>query len=153
MVRHGKSLALLALVSFAALSQESDDGSASAQPMPQMQTHMQAMQEQMARIHGTEDPAERQRLMTEHMTAMHQGMAMMGQMMQGGMSPGSMQQCQSGDTECQLGQMQTQQRMMGQQMGMMQQMMQQMMDHMMEGQAQPAEPLDGAATEDHEEHH
>lgn len=70
----------------------------------QMQAHMQQMRGLMQRIHGASDPAERQRLMAEHMQAMQQGMTMMGRMMGGGA--------------------------MGEHMSMMQMMMGQMRDHM-----------------------
>jgi hypothetical protein len=129
--------------------------------MAQMQKNMDAMHEQMARIHATQDPQERQRLMHEHMQNMHQGMMMMGQMGQGE----APRPCAAGDTECRMNQMQTQQQMMGQRMGMMQQMMQQMMEQMAAGQATepagsaeaPASPTAPAApdadAEGHEQHH
>jgi hypothetical protein len=104
-----------------------------AQPaaeMGQMQARMQEMQALMERIRNTSDPAERQRLMDEHMRAMHDGMAMMGRMGgQGGPGPGA--ECSQHDSECRMREMQREQRMMGERMGMMQMMMQQMMDQMM----------------------
>jgi len=113
---------------------------AAAQPAPDvghMQARMQEMQALMERIRNTSDPQERQRLMTEHMQAMHEGMTMMGRMMGGGMmggpgaGAGSRGECAQNDTECRMRQMQDEQRMMGERMGMMQMMMQQMMDQMM----------------------
>ena len=76
--------------------------------------------------------------MQEHMENLHQGMMMMGQMMQGGTTGSSMPQCQADDTQCRVNQMQMQQQMMSQQMGMMLQMMEQMM--------QRQELSDGGAT-------
>jgi hypothetical protein len=133
--------------------------------MAQMQRNMDAMHEQMARIHATQDPQERQRLMHEHMQNMHQGMTMMGQMMgpmgQGGEAPRA---CAEGDIECRMRQMQMQQQMMSQRMGMMQQMMQQMIEQISAGQAtEPAGPAETASptapgvpdaeAEDHAQHH
>lgn len=125
---------LLAVFSAATLAQEQGNGNGRRMPqmeqMQQMQGRMQAMQEQMARIHETEDPAERQRLMQEHMESMHQGMMTMGQMMQRGMAGNAMAPCDDGDTQCQMNRMQMSQRMMAQQMGMMHQMMEQMMQRL-----------------------
>jgi len=60
--------------------------------MQQMHDHMAKMQEFMATMQKTTDPAERQRLMDEHMKSMHGGMSMMrgmaGGMMQGMMGGG-----------------------------------------------------------------
>jgi hypothetical protein len=72
-----------------ALAQEPATPSA-GEPMAQVQRNMDAMREQMAQIHATQDPQERQRLMHEHMRSMHQGMMMMGQCM--GMMQQMMQQ-------------------------------------------------------------
>ena len=128
---------VLVFLSLGGLAQESEQEG--TQPTPQteqlrqMQTRMQGMREQMARIHATEDPEERQRLMQEHMQSMHEGMMMMGQMMRGPMAQRQPRQCQEGDAECRMNQMQMQQQMMGQRMGMMQEMMEQMMEQMMQG--------------------
>jgi hypothetical protein len=122
-----------------------------AEQMQQMQSHMQTMHEQMARIHAATDPEERQRLMQEHMRTMHEGMTMMGCMM-GPMAQGPAQQCQQGDNECRMDQMQMQQQMMGQRMGMMQQMMEQMMEIMMQAQ-EPATAPSGDAEQSHDSHH
>lgn len=138
MIMRKTLILLLAAFSAAAFSQEQGGDTASPRQMPQMQQmqgRMQAMQEQMARILETEDPAERQRLMQEHMQSMHQGMIMMGQMMHGGMPANSTSQCENDDTQCQVHRMQMQQQMMGRQMEMMQQMMMQMMEQMMQEQA------------------
>jgi periplasmic protein CpxP/Spy len=81
----------------------------------QMRDHMREMNEMMARIHRSDDPEERARLMREHMEMMGKGMAgMRGMMGKGmGMSPEQRQQ------------------MMEERMDMMQEMMEQMMEHMM----------------------
>ena len=110
--------------------------------MQQMQSRMQAMQALMSQIHSTQDPAERARLMQEHMQSLNQGMMMMGHMMQGPTGQGQ-GQCAQNDTQCQMHQMQMQQQMMGQRMGMMQMMMQQMMEHMSQEQGTEAPKGDG----------
>jgi hypothetical protein len=46
-------------------------------PMQEMHARMQAMQAQMQRIHQTEDPQERARLLAEHQESMNQTMAQM----------------------------------------------------------------------------
>jgi len=107
---------------------------AAAQPATEVghiHARMQEMQALMDRIRNTSDPEERQRLMDEHMRAMHDGMAMMGRMMgeQGG--PGRGAECSQNDSECRMRQMQGEQRMMAERMAVMQMMMQQMMDRMM----------------------
>ena len=131
-------------------------------PTPQdLQNRMQQMSEQMARIHSTQDPAERQRLMQEHMQSMNAGMMMMGQTMRGGMGPGQAQgqQCKSDDAACRLDKMQAQQDMMNGRMRMMQMMMQQMTEHMMQqqsgqpGNTTPAQPPAGQKPQDHDAHH
>lgn len=143
---------VLALLSLGGLAQESGQGTQPTPQTEQMQTRMQAMREQMARIHATEDPEERQRLMQEHMRSMHEGMMMMGRMMGGPGAQEPMRQCQEGDTECRMSQMQMQQQMMGQRMGMMQQMMEQMMEQMMQGGASDT-PEATPEGESQEEHH
>jgi len=64
--------------------------------MKQIQDHMAKMQEFMATMQKTTDPAERQKLSEEHTKAMQDGMAMMrgmsGGMMQGMMGGNMMQQ-------------------------------------------------------------
>jgi hypothetical protein len=47
-----------------------------------MHEHMQSMHEQMARIRAAKDPAERQRLVEEHMQSMQRHMQMMDRMPQ-----------------------------------------------------------------------
>jgi hypothetical protein len=66
-----------------------------AAAMPRMRDNMKKMQELMAKIHASKDPAERQQLMQQHSRAMHEQMQMMqamggGQdgMMGGGMKMG-----------------------------------------------------------------
>ena len=55
--------------------------------MMKMDRQMEKMRDLMKRIHATQDPQERQRLMQEHMQAMQEGMKMMrGMGMMGGMS-------------------------------------------------------------------
>ena len=98
---------------------------------------MADMQALMERLRGTQDPAERQRLMSEHMRLMREGMAAMGPMMpMGPMMHGAPRDqngerpCADNDTQCRMQRMQMQQGMMSQHMSMMQMMMQQMMEHM-----------------------
>lgn len=83
----------------------------------QMHSKMKAMQEQMAKIKGTSDPVERQRLMDEHMKSMKEGMSMMaGPMGNSGVGKGG-----GGTMSMRMDRMEGR-------MDMMQQMMQQMMD-------------------------
>ena len=147
------ALSLLPLVAAAQAPAEQNQGeTATAPEMQQMHSQMQTMREQMARIHATTDPKERQHLMQEHMRTMHEGMTIMGRMMQGPVTQEPVRQCSQGDTECRMDQMQMQQQMMGQRMGMMQQMMEQMMERMMQAQ-EPEAPAAGAEGESHESHH
>jgi len=96
----------------------------------QMQDAMKKMQEQMAKIRATSDPAERQKLMFEHMSTMRDAMGTMmkmggpgtGMMPGGGMMGGSSAAPAPGDVPGRMG-------MMEQRMGMMQMMMDQMMQH------------------------
>ncbi len=145
-----KTYVLIALSSFAFVcgAQPANDNQAPPQAAPgmqKMQGPMHDMQALMDRIHKTEDPQERQRLMREHMQSMQQGMMMMGQMMRAqGDAPAQGRECAQGDTECRMQRMQDQQQMMGQRMGMMQMMMEQMMGQMMQRDAEkpPAKPTD-----------
>ena len=92
------------------------------------------MQEQMAKIRSTSDPAERQKLMTEHMSTMQQAMGTMmkmggqgaGMMAGGGMMRGNDKK--SSTTQAPRD-MRGRMGMMEQRMGMMQMMMEQMMQH------------------------
>jgi hypothetical protein len=91
-----------------------------------MQDNMRAMQEQMAKIHASTDPAERRALLAQHMAAMHGQLEMMrgmignqGAGMGGTMSRGAMQ---GNMGNC--GQM-----MLGGSKGMMQMMMDQLQQH------------------------
>ena len=95
----------------------------------QMQETMRKLQNQMGNIRQTNDPAERRKLMQEHMRTMQEGMKqmrgmggmMMGMGQQGGMMmDGGMMQMQ--------GMMQMHD-MMGTRMEMMEMMMEQMMQH------------------------
>ena len=153
------------LVSSAAIAQETAPKAAPAPQaqaqmpqMAQMQGKMKEMQTLMNRLHATEDPTERERLMNEHMQRMQEAMTMMNHMAMGlgGGGPG-MRECAAGDTACGMERMQTQQGMMGQRMDMMQMMMQQMMGRMAE---QPAEGTPGQEAQksegqgqNHAEHH
>ena len=58
----------------------SPDAAPGGHSMSAMHEHMQMMREQMTRIHATENPAERERLMQQHMQSMQQHMQMMGSM-------------------------------------------------------------------------
>lgn len=107
--------------------------------MGAMHEHMQLMREQMTRIHAAEDPAERQRLMQEHMQSMQQYMQMMGPMRPG--PAGAARRCAEGDAACRMDQMRAENGMMRERMSMMeerlesmQELMQQMMDHFDEAQ-------------------
>jgi hypothetical protein len=136
---------LIALISvaFTCAAQLPNAAAQPAAEVGQMQARMQEMQALRERVRNTSDPAERQRLMDEHMRAMHDGVAMMGRMMgeQGG--PVRAGECRQNDNECRMRQMQGEQRMMGERMSMMQMMMQQMMDQMM---MRGSEGDDGATT-------
>jgi hypothetical protein len=111
--------------------------------MAGMHEHMQAMQEQMARIHAATDPAARQRLMHEHMQSMQQHMQMMGRMGQEPDAAPGTSRCTEGDMVCRMQEMQAQNGMMQQRMRTMQdrmesmqQLMREMMDHLRENEAQ-----------------
>jgi hypothetical protein len=65
------------------------DDKAAGMTMEKMRDNMKKMQEQMEKIHATTDPAERRKLMQEHMQSMQEGMKMMGRM-GGGMKGGDM---------------------------------------------------------------
>ena len=161
MTRAYPFILLSALTLTAAAQQSHDHGAAppaAEQPaqMSGMQDKMQHMRDLMARIHATSDPAERQKLMDQHMRTMNEGMQMMGSAM--GQPPTAA--CAEGDTRCQTQRMQGEQQMMQRRMDMMQGMMGQMMQHMMQqgSEAPPAEKPDtapgaGAAPENHEGHH
>lgn len=146
---------LAALLSAAALAQPPENldrpGNADA-----VQQRMQQMHEQMERIRNEEDPAERHRLMREHMVSMHEGMMAMQETMQR-QAEGrqGQQQCPQDDTECRMEQLQMQQQMMGQRMGMMQMMMEQMVQHMRlrHDMMTRARSGDEPKSEEHEEHH
>jgi hypothetical protein len=126
-------LALLTAVVFAQSNQGrtgEDQPAAASQRMEQMQAQMQQMQDLMAKMQATEDPAERQRLMNEHMQEMHTAMTAMNELMHqqmGAAGGGAGANCEQGDANCRLNMMQRQQGMMGQRMNMMQMMMGQMM--------------------------
>jgi hypothetical protein len=91
--------------------------SAAPQQMQRMQANMKGMQDMMAKIQATKDPAERQKLMQEHSKAMHAQMQMMG-----GMGGGQMGMMKGGD-------MMKEHQSMVDRMGMMEMMMGQMLQH------------------------
>lgn len=61
----------------AAAPKAASDDPAFQEYMGKMQGHMKLMQEQRQSIRQTSDPAQRQKLMQEHWTAMQEGMRMM----------------------------------------------------------------------------
>jgi len=65
------------------------DDKAAGMAMGKMRDNMKKMEEQMEKIHAATDPAERRKLMKEHMQSMQEGMKMMGRM-GGGMKGGDM---------------------------------------------------------------
>ena len=104
--------------------------------MANMHEHMQQMRDQMARIHATEDPVERQRLMHEHMQSMQQHMQMMGSM-RSEQHVGGASRCAEGDAACRMEEMRAENGMMRDRMSMMegkleamQQLMREMMEHL-----------------------
>jgi hypothetical protein len=105
----------------------------SAQATHGMHAHMQAMRDQMARIHAEQDPVERQRLMHEHMQSMHEHMAMMQRTERDSeQGPQAGERCVARDLECRISEMQSHQTRMEARMAEMQQMMDQMMQHLAE---------------------
>ena len=118
-------------------AQSSGEAQSSVEPasgghsMAAMHEHMQAMREQMARIHAAQDPEERERLMHEHMQSMQQHMQMMGRMGQGseaGSRPET--RCSAGDVACRTDELQSQHESMRQSMSEMRELMGQMMEHL-----------------------
>lgn len=118
-------------------AQPGEQATADTPTMDKMQEHMQAMQETMRRIHGTTDPAARQKLMKEHMQSMREAMAIMEE--HGADCCGHMAQertaahapdCKSGDATCErMKNLEAENQRMRNQMGMMHGMMRQMMEH------------------------
>jgi len=95
--------------------------------MGQMDEHMKKMQALHEKMMSATSPEERQKLMDEQRKEMHDGMAMMAPMMQGGGTMGGM----GGGTMGQKGKpadANTQMQMMQKRMDMMHMMMQTMMD-------------------------
>jgi hypothetical protein len=123
-IRLRTSLASLLLGTSLVFAQAPADSPAPPAPpmMQHMQANMQAMQDMMAKIHASKDPAERRKLMQEHSKAMHAQMEMMG-----GMRGGQMGMMQGGGM---MGgdMMKEHQAMMGR-MAMMEMMMGQMLQH------------------------
>lgn len=103
-----------------------------------MQKQFQSMQQTMNKMHTTNDPAERNTLMHQHMSEMMAGMQMMNGMMGGSMSGGMMGQGQSGGMmgKGQRAGPMEQRPNLQQQMSMMGMMMNQMMQHMQEQEQQ-----------------
>jgi hypothetical protein len=142
-------LAAFLIVSSASVTYAQTPAERPATPSPQgaagdqtmgggMPAAMQKMQEQMAKLRSTTDPAERQKLMLEHMSTMREGMGTMMKMGGSGMGMmpgGGMMQGDKSPAKPGAGDMQGRMGMMEQRMGMMQMMMDQMMQHqeMMQG--------------------
>ena len=110
-------------------SPQADDKS-----VAQMQEHMKKMQGIMARMQKTADPADRQKLMTEHTQAMREGMktmrgmsGTMHGMMSGGMTGQAPKEGAGSGMGGGAGPMSPE--MMERRMDMMQMMMEQMMQH------------------------
>ena len=97
--------------------------------MQEMQAAMKKMQDQMAKIRATSDPAERQKLMAEHMASMREAMGMMTKMGGMGMMQGGGMMGGEGKKSPEPRDMRGRVGMMEQRMGMMQMMMEQMMQH------------------------
>lgn len=100
--------------------------------------HMKKMMAQMDKIKATKDPAERQRLMQEHMDSLHAGMQAMRPAGGGMMQMMNCQMMQNGAGQCpMMGQQHQHGRqgpgarmdMMEKRMDMMQMMMEQMVEH------------------------
>ena len=99
----------------------SADSMAPPDRMAKMDAQMQAMQAIHEKMKNAKTPQERGKLMAEHMKAMQDGMAMMGDMPSAGMDNMKGMQGMTGD-------MGTHHTMMSKRMAMMQMMMQMMMD-------------------------
>ncbi len=97
------------------------------QQMQQMQAQVAEMRALMAQMHDVKDPAERQKLMREHVLSMQHGMSMLGHMMTPGAGPGQGTRCADDDAQCRMREMQNHSMMLEQRMTWMQQMMEQMM--------------------------
>lgn len=114
--------------------------------MSQMQTNMTLMQSQMDTIRATTDPKERQKLMQTHMQAMQENVAMMRNMskptkMGGGQSGGMAMTAEQGKPSgngMMGGDMMKHHQMMEERMGMMQAMMDQMLQHQQVMESMPA---------------
>lgn len=117
-----------------------------------VQAHMKLMQEQMATLQKTTDPAERQKLMEQHWASMQEGMRlihgsdampgcgmMMGNMQGSGMHHGMMGGGWSSPDDTSSATLASRQQMMGSCMGMQHQMMNQMMQHQHMMQSPPAQ--------------
>jgi hypothetical protein len=122
-------------------SPETSDQAKMPAAMSRMQDNMKAMQDLMAKIRGSTNPAERQQLMQQHMKAMHDQMDMMrgmgdGQMGMMGVSqmPGGAGATPKDSSSPKDGGMMNHEMMAGGQMmqkrmDMMQMMMEQMLQH------------------------
>jgi hypothetical protein len=124
---HSEKAAAGAKAPRAAASPQAGDKS-----VARMQEHMKKMQDIMARMQKTTDPAERQKLMNEHTQAMQEGMKTMrtSAMMQDMMSGGMMREApKEGAGPGMGGGGPMSHEMMERRMEMMQMMMEQMMQH------------------------
>ncbi len=124
------------LLSAAAIAQSPPpSGSNEAQLEQQVQQQLTQMQQLMARMHATNDPQEHRDLMQQHLQSLEHGMLTMNSMMQrpammhGGAQPDAAQ-CQQGDAQCKMQELEAERSMMGERMAMMQGMMAQMMAQM-----------------------
>jgi len=97
---------------------------ATPDPMARMDAQMKTMQAMHEKMIDAKTPQERSKLMAEHMKAMQDGMAMMGDMSSAGMGDMKGMQGMQGMT----GDMGAHHKMMAKRMEMMQMMMQMMMD-------------------------
>ena len=114
------------------------DDKAAGMAMGKMRDNMKKMEEQMEKIHAATDPAERRKLMKEHMQSMQEGMKMMGRM-GGGMKGGDMMakakkdqaetMMDAGDGMGMCMMMMKKHKSVESRMDMMQMMMEQMMEH------------------------
>jgi glycerol-3-phosphate O-acyltransferase len=114
---HSEKAAPAAKAPKAPANAQADDKS-----VTQMQAHMKKMQDIMARMQKTADPAERQKLMNEHTQAMQEGMKTMPMSGMMGQAPK-----EGGSGMGGRGPMSPE--MMERRMDMMQMMMEQMMQH------------------------
>jgi hypothetical protein len=143
------SLATALSLPFAAMAQDDhaahhpDDKAAAKEDagsgMMMMDRQMQKMRDLMEKMHKASDPAERQRLLEEHMQAMHEGMetmrgmrgemGMMGKRKDAAKDGEGRAQDDSADGGHMMMGMLKRHKMMQQRMDMMESMMEQMLEH------------------------